>query len=256
MMRHTPQNSGDQCPAGQPPVAGRDLAVLTRVIMDDPRFRRVIEAAVRAQALVPGSVAVGGTAAALYAGHRISLDSDHIVPNLDTRFDEVAALLSATEGWTLARVDPPKLILGSLDGAEVGFRQPIRKTPIETAMIDTPYGRVCVPTLDEMTGIKAWLAYRRNVTRDYIDFVALASIQSDEQVLKSLLKLDERYYGLQSSSVAKSVAERLVAPLPRDLDEASLGEYKGLKSELADWKIISSRCKELGAALGARLVEK
>jgi hypothetical protein len=40
------------------------------------------------QALVKGSVLVGGTAAALHAGHRVSMDGDHVVVDLRERFDE------------------------------------------------------------------------------------------------------------------------------------------------------------------------
>lgn len=43
------------------------------------------------QALVEGSVLVGGTAAALHAGHRVSLDGDHVEEDLRERFDEVLA---------------------------------------------------------------------------------------------------------------------------------------------------------------------
>ncbi len=45
---------------------------------DDPRFRKLLDSArqIQARLLFLPSVAVGGTAAALYAHHRVSLDVD------------------------------------------------------------------------------------------------------------------------------------------------------------------------------------
>jgi hypothetical protein len=41
----------------------------------DPDFLKVLEFAARLQQLVPDTVLVGGSAAALYADHRLSLDT-------------------------------------------------------------------------------------------------------------------------------------------------------------------------------------
>ncbi|MGW6426478.1 hypothetical protein ACWF82_27715 [Nocardia sp. NPDC055053] len=42
----------------------------------------VLESAARLQVLVPDAVLVGGSAAALYAGHRDSYDHDHVLRDL------------------------------------------------------------------------------------------------------------------------------------------------------------------------------
>src|SRR6266487_335980 len=77
-------------------------------------WSRVLAAGVQAQRLVPGAVCVGGTAAALYAGHRVSYDTDHLLSGLRDHFEEIRAHLEAQREWKTARVTPPVLILGSL----------------------------------------------------------------------------------------------------------------------------------------------
>ena len=77
----------------------------------------VFAAAARLQELVPDAVLVGGTAAVYHAGHRVSLDDDHVVADLRERFDDVLAALEETSGWVTARVQRPVLILGRLNGA-------------------------------------------------------------------------------------------------------------------------------------------
>ena len=69
--------------------------------------------------ILPEAVLVGGTAAALYAHHRVSFDHDHTLTDLRERFDEVLAQLESVAGWRTARVRRPVLILGSLDGIDV-----------------------------------------------------------------------------------------------------------------------------------------
>ena len=58
---------------------------------------------------------VGGTAAAIHASHRQSLDGDHVLSDLRDRFDEVLARLEAAAGWQTARLQRPVLILGTID---------------------------------------------------------------------------------------------------------------------------------------------
>jgi hypothetical protein len=86
-------------------------------------WERLLAAERHLQHLVPGTVLVGGTAAALHAGHRISLDGDHVLEDLRGHFDEVLGRLEAAAGWRTARVQRPVLILGQLDGVLTGIRQ-------------------------------------------------------------------------------------------------------------------------------------
>jgi len=88
-----------------------------------PPWDEVLSAAAPLQRLVPEAVLVGGTAAAIYTGHRFSRDVDHVVDDLRERFDAVLADLEAVAGWQTARVNRPVLILDSLDGIETGVRE-------------------------------------------------------------------------------------------------------------------------------------
>ena len=67
-------------------------------------WHRLLLATADLQAVVGNSVLVGGTAAALAAGHRYSQDSDHVLPDLENRFTEITALLDAVPGWHTARI--------------------------------------------------------------------------------------------------------------------------------------------------------
>ena len=114
--------------------------------VDLPEWERLLSAERHLQALVPGAVLVGGTAAALHAGHRRSLDGDHVLEDLRPRFDAVLATLEAAAGWQTARVQKPVAILDRLDGVMTGIRQLRRTRPLETGVVSG----LRVPTLAEM----------------------------------------------------------------------------------------------------------
>lgn len=60
-------------------------------------------------------------------------------------------------------VRPGKIILGALGDIEAGVRQLIRKTPLETTVIQLATGdQLQVPPLDETIRIKAYLIIARN----------------------------------------------------------------------------------------------
>jgi DNA-binding transcriptional regulator YiaG len=67
-----------------------------------PDLVRVLESAARLQTVVPDAVLVGGSAAALWASHRTSFDHDHVLADLNARFDTVleAVELSRPYGTT------------------------------------------------------------------------------------------------------------------------------------------------------------
>ena len=87
--------------------------------LESPTLTRVLDAAARLQELVPDAVLVGGSAAALYAGHRDSYDHDHdhVVADLADRFDAVLEAVESQNGWVTNRVIPGKIILGELGGS-------------------------------------------------------------------------------------------------------------------------------------------
>lgn len=63
-----------------------------------PEWEHVLSAAAHSQHILPGTVLVGGTVAAIYAGHRLSTDADHVLTDLRQRFDEVLAELESVAG--------------------------------------------------------------------------------------------------------------------------------------------------------------
>jgi hypothetical protein len=217
-------------------------------------WQKVLAAGVRAQQLVPGAVAVGGAAAAIYAQHRVSVDTDHLLQDLRSRYQDIRELLESTPDWTTARLQPPVLLLGSIGGVEVGFRQMRRSMAIETVTYKAQTGPLVIPTLDEMIGMKAYLAYSRNATRDYLDFAALASCAEQPAVLASLLRSDERYGELQEHSVALEIAKVLAEPDPFDRDTIDLTLYKGIQPPWNDWNHVAATCIHFGLLFAEALM--
>jgi len=202
-----------------------------------PEWERLLAAERHIQKLVPGSTLVGGTAAALHAGHRVSVDGDHVLADLRERFDEVLASLEAAAGWQTDRVQRPVLILGQLDGVLTGIRQLRRTRPLETETIEG----LVVPTLAEMARIKAWLLATRHTVRDYLDTVVLFERLGDEGVLAAMRSLDDLYEQPGSVSVLAEVGERLASALPGDLAEVDLQQYSGLRPPWNDWQHVTGR---------------
>jgi hypothetical protein len=219
------------------------------------QWLRTLHAGVEAQRLVPRAHLVGGTAVSLLVGHRISLDTDRLLDDLRDRFEEVLDTLETSGHWTTAKVRAPVMILGSIDGAELGFRQQIRRGETETMTIATPAGPLVLPTPGELLAMKAFLAYKRNVTRDYLDFAVLADRFGEAETLRRLTSLDSRFGHTQSSSVALEVAKSLTAPQPGDFEGVDLGDYKGLVPEWRDWSRVTDLCRRSGLALGRHLLE-
>ncbi|MGC8878888.1 MAG: hypothetical protein ACP5R2_06675 [Anaerolineae bacterium] len=207
-----------------------------------PEWERVLSAAAHLQRILPGAVLVGGSAAAVYAGHRLSTDADHVLTNLRERFDQVLADLEAVAGWKTARIKRPVQILGSLDGIETGIRQLIREEPLETTQIEYQGETITLPTEAEMLRIKAVLILRRNATRDYIDFVALADHMGDEKVIEALQPFDRLYPQPNEESALQQLQIQLANPLPYDLEGLDLSEYKHLDPRWHDWQAVKAAC--------------
>lgn len=225
--------------------------------MERPRnladWERVLRAAAHLQEIFPDAVLVGGTAAAIHAGHRYSADADHTLADLRKRFHEVLNQLEAVAGWKTNRIQPPVLILGNLDGIETGIRQLIRTKPLETTTAEFPFGRVVLPTLAEMLRIKAMLILGRNATRDYIDFVGLVErLQQQgepDMIFQALGPLDELYPQRSGESATRQLAKQLAEPKPYDLDAESLEQYRLLQPEFASWSAVRERCLAVGVQL-------
>ncbi len=216
-----------------------------------PELLAVLESASRLQQLVPDAVLVGGSAAALYAGHRDSYDHDHVLADLRERFDVVLDALESEGGWVTNRVVPGKIILGQLGDIEAGVRQMIRTRPLETARVVLPSGRVLtVPTAEETLRIKGFLIVRRNQTRDYLDVAALADRYGILGAAQVLARIDD-YYADQHGEgrgVAAQLVRQLADPRPKDSSVTrQLDAYRNLASRWTDWGEVRSVCGQLAA---------
>lgn len=214
-----------------------------------PEWEALLASAAHLQRIVPEAVLVGGTAAATFAHHRVSVDYDHKLTDLRARFDEILATLESVAGWKTARVRRPVLILGSLDGIETGVRQLIRETPLETETFEFAGEKLTVPTREEMLRIKAVLIVKRNATRDYLDFIALSELLGVESTLAALEPFDRLYPQPNGQSPRQQLQIQLANPLPYDLEETNLREYKRLKSEYQDWSTVAEKCRVLANRL-------
>ncbi len=224
-----------------------------------PEIQAVLQAAARLQELVPDAVLVGGTAAAYYARHRISLDDDHVVADLRDRYEETLAALEDTDGWVTARVQRPVLILGRLDGVETGIRNLIRRRPLEVEEVTVGERTLRVPTLEEIARIKAWLCLMRNATRDYLDFAALAERLGEDDAAGVVFTMDDYYadqLGPGSRRVATQVSKQLAEPHPDDLGEVDLVSYRKLDRRWQDWNVIVDACRRVAVRVLDRLVEE
>lgn len=224
----------------------------------EPEWDRILAAAARLQQIVPDAVLVGGTAAAVHAGHRVSYDDDHVVRDLRERFDSVLSDLEHADAWVTARVNRPVQVLGSLDGVDTGIRNLIRRRPLEVEVYETPHGPVRIPTLAEMSRIKAWLVLRRNATRDYLDLVALAG-KLGSAAAEVLCGLDAWYadqIGPGGERVAAQLARQLAEPLPYDLSEIDLTRYRRLDARLREWSTVRDACRALSTSMLEQLASE
>jgi hypothetical protein len=203
-----------------------------------PEWEQILSSAAHLQCILPDAVLVGGTVAAIYAGHRLSSDAYHVLTDLRERFDQVLAELESVAGWKTARIRPPVQILGSLNGIETGVRQLIRDRPLDTTEIECFGQRLTVPTLAEMLRIKAVLILKRNTTRDYLDFAALFDRMGEGDAVAALRSFDSIYPQPNGESALQQLQIQLATPLPYDLDEVNLAEYKHLVPKWQDWSAV------------------
>jgi hypothetical protein len=217
-----------------------------------PDWERLLAAERHLQHLVPGAVLVGGTAAALHAEHRVSMDGDHVLADLRDRFDEVLAALEAAAGWHTDRVQRPVLILGQLDGILTGIRQLRRTRPLETEEV----AGVRVPTLAEMARIKAWLLATRYTVRDYLDTVVLFERLGDTGVTRALQSFDEIYRQPGTASPLAEVGERLAAAAARDVGAIDLRHYRGLRPPWNEWEHLVQRGRHWAPIVASVVLEQ
>ncbi|MDZ7801463.1 MAG: hypothetical protein U5K81_11820 [Trueperaceae bacterium] len=220
---------------------------------DEPSLAEVLESAARLQQVVPDAVLVGGTAAAVHAGHRDSFDHDHVLADLKERFDMVLEAIEHTEGWVTNRVVPSKIILGRLGDIEAGVRQMRRRRPLETVELALPSGNtVRVPTLAETLRVKAYLLVRRNQTRDFIDVAALSDRMGTLEAARALIRLDAYYTDQHEDGdgVSSQVTRQLADPRPADSrTPMELERYKHLVPRWQTWSNVVAQCQQLAQTM-------
>ncbi len=220
-----------------------------QAVEDVDDWERLLAAERHLQRLLPEAVLVGGTAAALHARHRTSMDGDHVLTDLRERFAEVLADLEAAAGWQTAREQRPVPILGSLDGIPTGIRQLRRVRPLDTERIQG----LLVPTLAETARVKAWLLATRNTVRDYLDLVVLLDCLGDD-ACAALATLDQCYPQDNGQSVLAEVVDRLQRGAPQDLAGIDLKTYRGLRPPYDQWQHLLHRGCHWAQMLAASLL--
>jgi hypothetical protein len=228
---------------------------MSKNVVPLPDWDLVLSAAARLQRILPDAVLVGGTASALHAQHRFSRDADHVLTDLRARFDDVLSQLESVAGWKTARVQRPVQILGSLDGIETGVRQLIRDAPLETLVVDYHGARVTIPTAAEILRIKGVLILKRNATRDYLDFLALADHLGDASVAHALQSFDRLYRQDNGESPLQQLQLQLASAVPYDLEETELSEYKDLAPRWHDWGLVKTACAHLSTVIFDRVCD-
>jgi len=255
-MEHGPPGQPGGGRSAQPSAAGSGATLgagQPSLAQASPQLLAVLESAARLQELVPDAVLVGGSAAALYAGHRDSYDHDHVLGDLRDRFEMVLEALESEGDWVTNRVQPGKVILGRLGDIEAGVRQMTRSRPLEIVQVSLASGRMLrAPTAEETLRIKGFLIVRRNQTRDYLDVVALADRYGVRPAAAVLAGIDE-YYADQHGEgrgVAAQLARQLAAPRPKDASVTrQLAAYRNLAPRWADWAEVRAVCMDIAAGM-------
>lgn len=220
-----------------------------------PDWELVLSSAARLQRILPDAVLVGGTASAIHAKHRFSRDADHVLTDLRSRFDDVLKELESVAGWKTARVQRPVQILGSLDGIETGVRQLIRDEPLETTVVSYHGEQITVPTEGEILRIKGVLILKRNATRDYLDFVALADRMGDDSIALALQSFDRLYPQASGESPLQQLQVQLANAVPYDLEETELSEYKNLDRRWHDWGAVKAASSHIATVIFDRVCD-
>jgi hypothetical protein len=204
------------------------------------------------QTKVPGAILVGGTAAALHARHRYSVDHDHVIKDLQKNYDKAFAALESIAGWRTARRMHGTMVLGEAEGIAAGLRNQKRAAPLETIEVEVAPGQALrVPTIGEMLRVKAFLVVERNATRDYLDSAALSHHLGMKKSVAALERMNELYgeFAGEGGDMLTSLVTKLAAPDPYDLTDVDLTEYKGIIAPWDDWRAVEAQCGKVAAAI-------
>ena len=216
-----------------------------------PDWETLLAHAAALQAKIPSAILVGGTAAAVHARHRFSIDHDHVVKDLANNYDAAIRALESIAGWRTNRRVKGKMVLGGVNNIAAGLRNQRRSVPLETTEVSVRGGRIRLPTIGETLRIKAFLLVDRNATRDYLDVAALSHHMSLKKSALALERMNELYaeFAGEGGDMLTSVVIKLSAPDPYDLTDVDLTEYKGIIAPWNDWRAVEKQCAALGAAI-------
>jgi hypothetical protein len=217
-----------------------------------PPWETLLAHAATLQLKVPGAILVGGTAAALHARHRFSLDHDHVIESLGANYDKAIAGLESIVGWRTRRRIRGKMVLGEVENVAGGLRNQRRSAPLETVDITLSDGRTLrIPTVEEMLRIKAFLSVQRNATRDYLDVAALSHHLGLARSAQALDRMSELYaeFAGEGGDMLTTVVVKLASPDPYDLTDVDLTEYKGIIPPWTDWRAVEDQCRAVAASI-------
>jgi hypothetical protein len=217
-----------------------------------PDWERLLAQAAALQTRVPGAILVGGTAAAIHAGHRYSIDHDHVIKDLPKHYEAALAALETLAGWRTRRKVRGRMALGEAEGISGGLRNLRRAAPLETVEIAIADGRTLrVPTVEEMLRVKSFLLVERNATRDYLDVAALSHNLGVGRSAAALERMNDLYaeFAGEGGDMLTSVVTKLAAPDPYDLTDVDLSEYKGIIAPWNDWRAVERQCRSIAIRL-------
>ena len=216
-----------------------------------PDWETLLAHAAALQAKIPSAILVGGTAAAVHARHRFSIDHDHVVRDLANNYEAATRALESIAGWRTNRRVKRKMVLGGVSNIAAGLRNQRRSAPLETTEVSVRGGRIRLPTIEEMLRIKTLLIVDRNATRDYLDVAALSHHIGLKKSALALERMNELYaeFAGEGGDILTSVLVKLSAPDPYDLTDVDLSEYKGIIAPWNNWSAVQKQCASLAAAM-------
>jgi hypothetical protein len=219
-----------------------------------PDWETLLAHAALLQTKIPSAILVGDTAAAVHAGHRISLDHDHVVRDLATNYDAAILALESIAGGRTHRHVRGKMVLGNANRIAAGLRNQRRSAPLETTEVVVQDGRrLRLPTIEETLRIKAFLIVDRNATRDYLDVAALSHHIGLAKSAAALERMNELYAEFKDAGgdLLTSIVVKLSVCDPYDLTDIDLSEYKGIVAPWNNWRAVQAQCASLAAAVMA-----
>jgi hypothetical protein len=215
--------------------------VLVKLSGAQPQFQRLLQTAreVQGRLIFLPAVAVGGTAAAVYARHRVSLDVDFVSPYLREKFDEVDSALREIPGFSVVRLRRPVLILGQLGDDEVGIRQLRREEPLEAV----EHEGLWLPTLPELIRVKSFVLSDRRAVRDYVDVCALVETAGMADAVRAMQPFARLYRGLTTVGPLTAFAEA-AHDVPADAPDVDLRQWRALRPEYQDLNRVRAVCEQ------------